>query len=78
MAISISGTHQQLKRKRSVDAEPHNARQLENNGPPIQCFAPKKCNLHIAPHTLPRQSACVPAVRDGLPTVHCQSTIAWV
>jgi hypothetical protein len=45
MAISISSTHQQLKRKRAGDAERHNARQLENNGPPIQYLRRKNATF---------------------------------
>jgi len=45
MAISISSTHQQLKREHASNAGRHNARQLENSGPPIQYFAPKNAAL---------------------------------
>jgi hypothetical protein len=76
MAISISGTHQQLKRKRAGTRSDIMRGGLRITGRQSSIFAPKKCNLDIAPHTLPRQSACVPAVRDGLPTAHCQAGLS--
>jgi hypothetical protein len=45
MAISMSSTHQQLKRERASNAGRHGARQLENNRPPIEYFAPKNAAL---------------------------------
>ena len=49
---------------------------LRITGRQSSIFAPKKCNLDIAPHTLPRQSACVLAVRGGLLTAHCQARLS--